>query len=212
MYYNIKGGEFMSERIFNSEIMNHDYGYKTTWIYKTDISTMSGGGEQRRARWEKPLRRYMLPFNNKTIPNLQTLLAFFHDHKGAYEAFYFWDNDCRLNWTVLDGYKNISGGNLNYILLEWRPISLTLPLSLSNVPNLTTDVVVKVNGTHRTANLTLDAVNQKITFSGTKPLSTDVITVAYSYLTRVRFATDIAELNGTFYNLGNSTIELQEVR
>ena len=212
MYYNIKGGEFMSERIFNSEIMFHDYGYKTTWTYKTDISTMAGGGEQRRARWERPLRRYLLPFNNKTIVNLQTLLSFFHDHKGSYESFYFWDNDCRYAWTVLPGYKSISTGNVDYILLEWRPISLTLPLSFTNTPNLTTDVIVRVNGTQRTTNITLDAVSQKITFSGTKPLSTDVITVEYSYLTRVRFATDIAELTGVVYNVGSATLELQEVR
>lgn len=202
----------MSDKIFNNCVMNYDYGYKTAWSYKTDVSTMTGGGEQRRARWEKPLRKYSLPFNNKTILKLQTLIAFFHDHKGAYESFYFYDNDCRFAWTVPPGYKKITSGSVDYIITEWRPIAAALPANIDTVPNFTTDIIVKINGTQRTTDISVDAANHKITFSGTKPLSTDEITVEYSYLTRVRFSTDTAEMTGVNYNLGNTFIELVEVR
>lgn len=206
----------MSNRILNNECLSEsfyfDYGYKSAWNYKTDISQMVGGGEQRRARWEKPLRKYTLPFNNKAIPKLQALLAFFHDHKGAYDSFYFYENDCRFAWTVPVGYKKITSGSVAYIITEWRPIAVALPVNLATVPNFTTDIIVKVNGTQRTADISVDADNYKITFSGTKPLSTDVITVEYSYLTRVRFSTDIAELTGVNYNLGSTTLELVECR
>lgn len=207
----------MSERIINNECFSenfmYDYGYKTAWNYKTDISTMAGGGEQRRARWDYPLRKFTLPFNNKTIPKIQALIAFFHDHKGAYEPFYFWDNDNRALWTVPAAYKEISGGSVDAINTEWRPIiKVETPIDLSHTPNFTTDVIVKIDGTQRTTNMTINASNGHITFDSSKPSSASVITIEYSHLVRVRFSTDVAELTGVNYNLGATNFELQECR
>jgi len=203
----------MSDLIFNNLLINYDYGYRVAWQYKTDISQMSGGGEQRRARWDRPLRKFILPFNNKTIANIQKLIEFFHNHKGAYEPFYFWDNDNRYTWTVTDGNKEISGGLIDAINLEWRPvIKPVIPINISTTPNFTSDVIVKVNGEQRTANMTLYNTQGRITFDADKPASTAIITVEYSYLVRVRFATDAAEMTGTNYNLGGMNIELSEVR
>lgn len=218
--YNIigqRGVIIISDRILNNECFSssfyYDYGYKANWSYKTDISAMAGGGEQRRARWDSPLRKFSLPFNNKTIPQLQTLLAFFHDHKGAYESFYFWDNDNTALWTVTAGYKEITGSSVDAINTEWRPIiKPENPINLSHTPNFTTDVIVKIDGTQRTTGMTIYPTSGRITFDNNKPSSSSVITIQFSYLVRVRFATDAAEMTGVNYNIGAINLELQEVR
>lgn len=207
----------ISTRIINNECFSenfmYDYGYKTAWNYRTDISQLAGGGEQRRARWDSPLRKFTLPFNNKTIPKIQALIAFFHDHKGAYEPFYFWDNDNRATWTVPAAYKEITGSSVDAINTEWRPIiKVETPIDLTHTPNFTTDVIVKIDDTQRTTNMTINAANGRITFDSSKPSSASVITIEYSHLVRVRFSTDVAELTGVNYNLGATNFELTEVR
>lgn len=207
----------ISTRIINNECFNasfnYDYNYKTSWGFKTDISQMAGGGEQRRARWDSPLRKFTLPFNNKAIASLQVLLAFFHDHKGAYESFYFWDNDNTALWTVPTSYKEITGSAVDAINTEWRPIiKPESPINLEHTPNFTTDVIIKIDGVQRTSNMTITPASGRITFDSAKPSSASVITIQYSHLVRVRFATDVAEMTGVNFNLGQINLELQECR
>ena len=51
-----------SNLILNNAGIFWDYLWSVAPTFHTDISALAGGGEQRRARWEFPLRHYKLPF------------------------------------------------------------------------------------------------------------------------------------------------------
>lgn len=202
----------MSDLVLNN-LANPDYSYKIGYNFKTEISQSIGGTEQRRARWDAPLRKYTLPFGNRYIPDIKTLMQFFYDRKGMYESFYFFDPTARMAWTIPSTSK--IGSPIDYVILPFRPVinANTLPYAVLVSTNIALfNVVVKVDGITRTTNMTIDPVLGIIYFSAPKPLAASVITVEYDHLVRVRFNTDLAEFSEITYNVGNVNFELIECR
>lgn len=204
----------MSNQIINN---SHawDYGWSESTSYKTDISQLSGGGEQRRARWEQPIRKFKLPFNNKYIADLKALMQFFRDHKGQYESFYFYNPNGRVIETIDSNHKEAPSNIVDHIHLRNSPVfnASVRPFAVSASTAVADyNIVITVAGTPRTTNMTIDSANGVIYFTSNKPAKTDVITVEYDYLIKVRFATDMAEYSETTYNVGSASIEITETR
>lgn len=209
----------MSNKIINN-LLTYDYGYEFGFNFKTDISQTIGGNEQRRARWDKPLRKYAIPYNNKYITDLKKMWQFIYAHRGAYESFLFFDNNSRMTWVVEDGFKVISVGAVDKIYLPVKYLNKKA-YSFNNFPeeypsvgftlNLTEDVIIKVDNVQRTTNTTINSTTGEITFTASKPVSSSVITVEYAYYTKVR-ASDNFKITENNYNLGGTSLELTEVR
>jgi hypothetical protein len=67
------------------------YAYTTEAEYKTIITTMDSGKEQRRNKWTYPKFNVHLVYNYLTKTQFNTLYTFYQARKGSYEAFYFYD-------------------------------------------------------------------------------------------------------------------------
>lgn len=203
----------MSDKILNNEL-NHDYQWKIGYNFKTDVSQSIGGNEQRRARWEAPLRKYTLPFNNKYLTSLKKIIQFFYEHKGQYDSFYFYDPTSRFAWTITNEYK--IGDPVTQIHLPFRPVinATVKPLTLlvSNDISLF-NVTVRVNNVIKpNVKMEIDPILGLINFIANAPLRSDTITVEFDHLVRVRFANDLAEFTESTYNVGSCSVELVEVR
>ncbi|MDD4292202.1 MAG: DUF2460 domain-containing protein [Clostridia bacterium] len=204
----------MSDRILNSIGVRYDYGWAVSVNFRTDVSQLGGGGEQRRARWEFPLRRFKIPYNNKYITNLKKLIQFFIDHKGQYESFYFHDTTSRQTETIASTYKQ--GDPVTKIFLIHKPVvnATEYPIVLRTSSDISLyNVIVKIDGIVKPNNqMSIAPLTGEISFTSNQPNASQEITVEYDYLTRVRFATDIAEFTENTFNVGSSSIELAEER
>lgn len=208
--------EIMSLKVLNA-LMVFDYGYTANWSFKTDVSTLIGGGEQRRSRWTEKLRKFTLPYNNKSITNCIAMLQFFDEHKGQYESFLFFDSNSRMTWTIPLEYKIASGTSVTKIYLYDRYIKKTNLASFPTTyttpsPDFTSDVIVTVDSISRTTGMTLDPDEGSISFTSDYPTTASAINVTYENYIPVRFATDNMDLSEVNYNLGNFSIQLVEVK
>lgn len=214
----------MSDLILNN-VCNFDYGYKGGTTFKTIVSQLYGGGEQRLAQWSRPLRKYSIPFNNKYIPNIYALLNFFEAHKGQYETFYFYHPDTKKDWLVTDGYKVISNNSVDKIYTIYRPFinPSIAPLNISNALNIQNDITITVDGVQwyngavipvigTISGITLNNATGEIAFTVTKPASNAIITLNYPHLIRVRFSSDVSEYTESTYNVGSTSFDIIEVK
>ena len=191
----------------NGEICNFDYGWKISYSYKTLISTTNGGGEQRRARWEHPIRYYTLPLKNKNLSDLQKLQQFFRDMKGRYDKFLFFDDTSDTLQTIGAGSIITDTGEITKFYL---PYSNVYPLDGS--PSIGTDIKVYIDGVERVSDITYTRTNDVIEFTVNKPADSSTITVKYRYYVVVRFDMDKIDITENTFKIGETSVNLIEVR
>jgi uncharacterized protein (TIGR02217 family) len=72
-------------------IYNPDFVISETKEYKTLVSTFENGAEQRRKKWNSPLRSFKLQFRNRSQSEMENVKAFFSSKEGAFASF-TWEN------------------------------------------------------------------------------------------------------------------------
>ena len=77
-----------------------NYPMDITPRYRTLISDLDSGNEQRRAKQEFPKYDVVVTYNILTKTEMNTLFAFYQARKGPYEAFYIYDLTDVLNVTT----------------------------------------------------------------------------------------------------------------
>lgn len=68
--------------------------------YQTLISSFESGYEQRRKRWENPLRRFTLEATNRTQSEMENIRNFFTGKYGSYSSFTWTNPNDSTEYTV----------------------------------------------------------------------------------------------------------------
>ncbi len=110
----------MSDEIF--KWMPHLFGYETVQKYRTLVSEMENGIEQRQSMWQRPCGTWKFNFNiSMYSPETRQkfedeVLTFFNTCKGAFDNFYIpsWELEYVLGTSIVVGIpKRIFFGNIN---------------------------------------------------------------------------------------------------
>jgi len=68
--------------------------------YKTLVSEFENGAEQRRRKWQNPLSKWTLRFNNRTLSEMQAVRNFFKSKFGALMSFTWTNPNDAVEYTV----------------------------------------------------------------------------------------------------------------
>ena len=183
----------MSTQVF-SLTADNKVGKKKS--YQTLVSEAESGKEQRRSKWNSPLRTFNLVFTNRPKSEVQTLEAFFDARKGAYDSFYFKNPDDNPITTeqVTGNYQQENTNNLLKFPVISGSVTLyrngTLISSSDYAVNLTTGQISWVN----------------------KPTSGSVITADYQFYYIVRFDDDDLDIQRIVFEVYSFNLKFKEVR
>lgn len=175
-----------------------DFVFEPADQFRTLISEMESGKEQRRSMWSAGLAQFLVRKRFVSTANIQTLRSFFKARKGAYDLFWFDNPDDN---QVAD--EAVGTGN-----------GATAVFDLAKYPAQTgASFTFKVDGAPVSAALSNDNVNfkGKVTFA-VPPANGAVITGTYKFYYAVRFLEDILLRALTQFGLYEFEVKLQEVR
>lgn len=77
-----------------------DFPIEETIKYKTIVSPFENGAEQRRAKWNDPLRQFRLSYISRPIADWTTIATFYNTKKGPYTAFTWTNPNDSTEYTV----------------------------------------------------------------------------------------------------------------
>lgn len=83
-----------------------DFNFKPDFVidetvqYKTLISEFETGVEQRRRKWENPIRKWSLRFKTRTLSEMNDVKNFFISKYGAYSGFTWTNPNDSVEYTV----------------------------------------------------------------------------------------------------------------
>lgn len=189
------------------------YGFTGGPMYKVDVGSSDGGGEQRNLRWDVPLYEYSadirLVVEQHGNRGLDDLIAFFRLAKGRYHSFRFKD---WADYKAVDSFIGTGNGTQTAFQLrkayqfgsevEYRTI--TKPVLNS--------VVIKINGAVMSSGYSINYTSGVITFSS--PVGNgDSISASFEFDVQVRFNIDKLPVTINNFNTIDATqISLIEVR
>jgi uncharacterized protein (TIGR02217 family) len=165
------------------------YGFTGGPMYKVDVGSSDGGGEQRNLRWETPLYEYStdlrLVVESGGQLGLDDLIAFFRLAKGRYHSFRFKD---WADYRAVDSHIATANGSTTAFQLR-KVYQYGSNLEYRNITKpVLNSVVVKVNGVV-VSNYTVNYTTGIIVFD-TAPANGNSITASFDFDVQVRFNMD----------------------
>jgi uncharacterized protein (TIGR02217 family) len=166
------------------------YGTTSSYRYSTTILVNSQGQEQRNANWCQPLGKYQIGSKSLDRTELDTLIQFHKDRRGAYEAFRFRD---WVDYQAINQFLGLGTGTRTVFQLvktySIGPYSIQRPI---HKPLL--NATIYLNG-NNVANWELDTATGILTFDS-PPVLGDIVTADFEFDIPVRFEVD--EINNRF--------------
>jgi len=77
-----------------------DFVFDETPQFRTLVSTMESGYEQRRSKWSSDLRRFRLSFKDRPKTDFETMRDFFIARLGKFDSFTFLNPNNNTEYTV----------------------------------------------------------------------------------------------------------------
>ena len=77
-----------------------DFVIEETVEYKTLISEFESGVEQRRRKWENPIRKWTLRFRTRTLSEMNAVKDFFISRYGAFGSFTWTNPNDSVEYSV----------------------------------------------------------------------------------------------------------------
>ena len=175
-----------------------DFVFEPADKFRTLISEMESGKEQRRTMWSSGLAQFTVRKRFVSTADIQSLRSFFKARQGAYDLFWFDNPDDN---QVTEEAVGIGNGAAMVFNLAKYPVQTGASFSF------------KVNSVPVSAALSNDNVNFRgnVTFAA-PPASGAVITGTYKFYYIVRFLEDILVRSLTQFGLYEFEAKLQEVR
>ena len=93
-------------------IITPEFSYKTTANFQTLQTPFESGAVQLRARWPRPKRAWSLNWKHATPAQAEQLRAFFRDHSGPADTFYYSPVDKIARPYIAPTVSFSSGGTL----------------------------------------------------------------------------------------------------
>lgn len=184
--------------------------------FKTTITTLSSGFEQRNIDWEKARGRWDISYGLDDKTNLETTLAFFYARFARAHTFRFKDwTDFEIGVDATDTEQTIGTGTGSQTQFQ------ASRLYTSGAFNYVRDITKLVSGTVRVfldgveqfADFTIDLITGVITFTAGAPAGGVVVGLISEFDVHVRFDIDQLDLRAFFDgNYSMPEIPLIEVR
>ena len=164
---------------------------------RTEIVTLRNGFEERNTSWLHSRRRYDAGVGLRSLPDLETLVAFFEARRGRLHGFRWKDwadyrsapeepvgvgDGVTVTWALTKAYRS---GDEAYV----RPVAKPVADS----------VVARVDGS--VAAVDVDVPTGRITFAA-PPASGAVITASFEFDVPVRFDTDLLQVSVETFGAG----------
>ena len=172
--------------------------------WKTIVTGMDSGYEERTAKWLFSKYDVNVKYNALSATDAQTLWNFYLARKGSYDAFYIYDLSLKALITKahVDQYIGTGDGSTEVFDIPGRSTSSQTIYVAGVAQTLTTNYVILTGGGGGGSN------SDRVDFVNPPPLG-DIITCDFSgYLRmRVKFAEDIMSYElfaTTLYNVGLS--------
>ena len=170
-------------------------------VRKTEIVTMASGHEARNARWKHARRSFNAGTGIKTLDDLQLVVAFFEERRGALHGFRFRDP---MDWKSCAASQEIAfddqviGGSA-YLRDIHKPVLESLRIG--------------INGVEQSAGAyALDDKTGLVDFN-IAPLDGSIITAGFAFDVPVRFETDSLTVNLAKFAAGDiPSVPLAEIR
>ncbi len=189
-------------------------------LYNTTIIQVDSGYEQRNINWALPKCAFDVSYGVKTQAQLYSLIEFFHVVAGRGHSFRYkdWSDykscDDQTHGTVSDTDQTLGtgdvGGTVDFQLLKkyekgalsrnryiTKPVAGTVVVSLDDVP--------------QASGWTCNYATGVITFAPA-PGNGVVVKAGFEYDVPVRFDSDSIETQFDNYDLGSTSVTLQEIR
>ena len=175
-----------------------DFVFEPGDKFRTLISEMESGKEQRRAMWSTGLAQFLVRKQFVSTANIQSLRSFFKARQVAYDLFWFDNPDDN---QITDEVIGTGDGTTTVFNLAKYPVQTGYTS------------IFKVNGTPVSATLSNDNVNfrGKVTFAAAPAAGTGLLGT-YRFYYVVRFMEDILVRALTQFGLYEFDAKLQEVR
>lgn len=77
-----------------------DFVIEETVEYKTLVSEFENGAQQRRRKWESPIRNWTLRFRTRTLPEMNAVRDFFISKYGSFAGFTWTNPNDSVEYTV----------------------------------------------------------------------------------------------------------------
>ena len=175
--------------------------------WKTEIGVTDSGVEQRNARWEDPLRRYVVQWGNKVPDDLMTVLSFHLERGGRLNAFRFedWVDYAATSVTLV--HRDLSGTpTFQMKKLYGTGYVRTLQLLVSGTVKVWVDGVAKTLGSGFTVDLLTGIISIPSWTTG------QVVTASCEFHVPCRFDSDLLDIRTADPSNGSIVIPIVEVR
>lgn len=187
---------------------------------RTQIVTLSSGHEQRNTRWADSRRHYDAGYGIRSLDDMQIVLAFFEQCRGALYGFRWKDHadykSCLPSQTPDRQDQQLGTGDgvqLTFQLLKTYGQGANVYQRLITKP-IEGSVLIAVDASLQTetTDYLIDHSTGLVTFS-TAPEPGVIITAGFEFDVPVRFATDSVEINLDAFNAGQiPDISIVEVK
>jgi uncharacterized protein (TIGR02217 family) len=188
---------------------------------RTEIVTLGSGREQRNARWAESRRRFDAGYGVKTLPALQSVVAFFEERRGQLYGFRWRDRLDQQSGapgaaiTPLDQALGTGDGTTATFQLTKTYGAAFAPYRREIAKPVAGSVRVAVAGVEKTgAQFTCDPATGRVTFAAAHvPANGALVTAGFRFDVPVRFDTDYLEVDLSAFTAGAiPKIPLIEIR
>lgn len=187
--------------------------------YRTEITELNSGLEQRNQVWAYPRHRYDIGVGANTSAKMDTVRDWFHSMRGRLHGFRFKDfNDFssapNMNVAITNTDQLLGVGN--GVITTFQIVKLYTTGSLIQTRKITKpvagSVLVAVAGTPQTlgVNYTLDTTTGIITFLPTLP--TGNVTAGFQFDVPVRFDSDLVQFEHLTPGIQRASIGIVEIK
>ena len=197
------------------------YGSRGGPLYNTTVIPLFSGHESRNQNWSQSRHKYDASFGIRTQNDLYEVLKFFHAMTGRTHAFRYKDhmdfksgspttaitsldqqigigNNIEVNFQIIKTYTT---GSQSYIRTINKPISGTVLIAVNSI--------TKVEGIGN--DYVINYATGIVTFN-VAPANTLVISAGYEFDVPCRFQNDELPLSLDAFEVGNTSIDIMEIR
>ncbi len=194
------------------------YGSAGGPTYNTSVVSIKSGREKRNINWNYPRIEFDVSYGVREMPELESLIAFFHIVQGKGRTFRFKDfsdwKSCKTENTPAFDDQNIGtgdGSTTEFQIYKSYSYSGSVRQSRKITKPVSGTVLVGINGTEQTSGWSVDTSTGVITFDSA-PSDGANITAGYEFDIEARFDTDTLSTNLEDYRTGSIEVPVIEVK
>jgi uncharacterized protein (TIGR02217 family) len=199
------------------------YGYSRRLLYRTTVVTAASGLTERDSRWSYPLHVFSLPLANRTQPDLEQIIDYYHAAGGRAHTFDFHDlsedRSCAQAATPAQTDQTLgtaSASQTDFQIIKTYGAALGRSQARKITRPVAASVLVEVDGALQTVATDYTLQAGGIVRFNTGLTAGQVVKAGFQFYVPVAFVSDDVDIAihnrsaGIF--VGDAAVELAEVR